>query len=136
MTGNLTVTLVGDSASPGNSMLYGTNSSGVRGWYSQPTGGSGGGTTTIAKFHVGDGNPPASDYAYFGTRDSGGLGVWQFAHGGVDTSVVFCDITPQGATFTTGIQIIIYWFSTTATGRHRSIMSMLTPSTQTPTEQL
>jgi hypothetical protein len=29
--------LVGDAASPGNSMLYGTNGSGTRGWYAQPT---------------------------------------------------------------------------------------------------
>lgn len=34
------VELVGDSASPGNSMLYGTNGSGTKGWYAQPAGGS------------------------------------------------------------------------------------------------
>jgi hypothetical protein len=33
--------LVGDSASPGNTMLYGTNGSGTKGWYAQPTGASG-----------------------------------------------------------------------------------------------
>jgi hypothetical protein len=33
------VNLVGDVASPGNSKLYGTNSSGVRGWYDIPTAG-------------------------------------------------------------------------------------------------
>lgn len=32
--------LSGDSASPGNTMLYGTNSSGTKGWYAQPSGGS------------------------------------------------------------------------------------------------
>lgn len=32
------LTLSGDAASPGNSMLYGTNSSGVKGWYAQPSG--------------------------------------------------------------------------------------------------
>jgi len=36
-----TVALSGDSSSPGNTMLYGTNGSGVKGWYSQPSGGSG-----------------------------------------------------------------------------------------------
>jgi hypothetical protein len=36
-----TVTLSGDSSSPGNSMLYGTNGSGIKGWYSQPSGGGG-----------------------------------------------------------------------------------------------
>ena len=30
--------LVGDAASPGNTKLYGTNGSGVKGWYDQPTG--------------------------------------------------------------------------------------------------
>jgi hypothetical protein len=34
------IELVGDSASPGNSMLYGTNGSGTKGWYAQPGGGS------------------------------------------------------------------------------------------------
>lgn len=34
------VNLVNDTASPGNSKLYGTNGSGVRGWYDQPTAGT------------------------------------------------------------------------------------------------
>lgn len=42
LSADLTLELVGDVASPGNTMLYGTNSSGVRGWYAQPS--SGGGT--------------------------------------------------------------------------------------------
>lgn len=33
--------LVGDAASPGNTKLYGTNGSGVKGWYDQPSGGAG-----------------------------------------------------------------------------------------------
>lgn len=43
--------LVGDSASPGNTMLYGTNGSGNKGWYAQPGGGSlsvTDGTNTVA----------------------------------------------------------------------------------------
>lgn len=32
------IKLSGDSASPGNSKLYGTDSSGAKGWYNQPTG--------------------------------------------------------------------------------------------------
>lgn len=36
--------LSGDSAAPGNTMLYGTNGSGTKGWYTQPSGGS----TTLA----------------------------------------------------------------------------------------
>jgi len=38
------VKLSGDLASPGNDMLYGTNASGVKGWYVQPGGGGGGGS--------------------------------------------------------------------------------------------
>src|SRR5690606_38042492 len=34
--------LVGDQASPGNSKLYGTDESGNKGWYDQPSGGGGG----------------------------------------------------------------------------------------------
>lgn len=41
ITGNGSATtplsLVGDATTPGNSMLYGTNGSGTRGWYAQPT---------------------------------------------------------------------------------------------------
>jgi hypothetical protein len=33
---NRTITLLNDSASPGNSKLYGTNGAGTKGWYSQP----------------------------------------------------------------------------------------------------
>lgn len=39
--------LDGDSATPGNTKLYGTNSSGVKGWYDQPSGGGGGGVETV-----------------------------------------------------------------------------------------
>lgn len=35
LTANRTFQFVNDSASPGNSMLYGTNGSGVKGWYTQ-----------------------------------------------------------------------------------------------------
>lgn len=46
------IKLDGDAASPGNSKLYGTNGSGVKGWYNQPTGGGGGGA-----------DPPEGSYA-------------------------------------------------------------------------
>jgi hypothetical protein len=41
------VKLSGDSASPGNSKLYGTDVSGVKGWYDQPSGGGGGNYQTL-----------------------------------------------------------------------------------------
>lgn len=43
--------LVGDEEAPGNTKLYGTDGSGNKGWYDQPSGGPGGGnsvTTTLA----------------------------------------------------------------------------------------
>lgn len=38
LTADLALTLVGDTASPGNSKYYGTNGSGVRGWYASSAG--------------------------------------------------------------------------------------------------
>lgn len=35
------ITLTNDAATPGNSMLYGTNGSGTKGWYNQPSSGAG-----------------------------------------------------------------------------------------------
>lgn len=46
LSADRTLQLSGDAASPGSSMLYGTNSSGVKGWYAQPGGGGGSGTVT------------------------------------------------------------------------------------------
>ncbi len=43
-TGVSPLQLVGDSAAPGNNMVYGTNGSGVKGWY---TAGGGGGSLTV-----------------------------------------------------------------------------------------
>lgn len=37
LSADRTLSLVGDSASPGNSMYYGTNSAGTRGWYPLPS---------------------------------------------------------------------------------------------------
>lgn len=45
---SLTLSLVGDTVTPGNSMLYGTNSSGVRGWYAQSGAGAGGTVTSVS----------------------------------------------------------------------------------------
>jgi hypothetical protein len=41
LTTDRTIQLVNDTSAPGNTMLYGTNSSGVKGWYTQPAGGGG-----------------------------------------------------------------------------------------------
>ena len=48
------VKLSGDAATPGNTKLYGTDESGVKGWYAQPSGG--GGTVTTNGTLDGDGS--------------------------------------------------------------------------------
>lgn len=48
------VKLSGDATTPGNSKLYGTDGSGVKGWYAQPSGG--GGTVTTNGTLDGDGS--------------------------------------------------------------------------------
>jgi hypothetical protein len=48
LTGTTTVNLVNDSASPGNTKLYGTNASGTKGWYDQPTSTGGGASSWTA----------------------------------------------------------------------------------------
>jgi hypothetical protein len=79
-------------------------------------GGGGSGTLTMATFKATDAFPVATNYAYFGTRLSGSLGVMQFLKtGNVDTSLIFAGVLPQGATLTTGLKIILFWASTTAT---------------------
>ncbi len=44
---NLSLDLVGDLQAPGSTMLYGTDASGVRGWYPQPAGGGGGAVSSV-----------------------------------------------------------------------------------------
>jgi hypothetical protein len=39
LSSNRTLALVGDTAAPGNNMVYGTNGTGVRGWYAAASGG-------------------------------------------------------------------------------------------------
>ena len=47
LSADRTLVLIGDSITPGNSMLYGTNASGVKGWYVQPSGGTSSSITGI-----------------------------------------------------------------------------------------
>jgi hypothetical protein len=48
-----TLSLVGDTASPGNSKIYGTNASGVRGWYDAPSGAAPGGSGSELQYRGG-----------------------------------------------------------------------------------
>lgn len=68
LSADRTLTLVGDSVSPGNNMLYGTNASGVKGWYVQPTGS--GGTSSVAWTDL-TGNITSSQFATALTDETG-----------------------------------------------------------------
>lgn len=46
------IRLVGDAASPGNDKLYGTNGSGTKGWYDQPSGGGGATYVVLGSDHT------------------------------------------------------------------------------------
>jgi len=71
--------LIGDLNSPGNNKLYGTNESGVRGWYNQPVGtGNGASTTQSNEFFAGYiSNPANKNYKI----------VVKVPHGGTITEV-------------------------------------------------
>ncbi len=85
---------------------------GTGNWSTPP----GGGTATIATFNAVSGMPPSSAYAYFATRDSGGLGVMQFTKtGNTDTSLVFPGVIPAGVTWATGLTATLFWASQTVT---------------------
>jgi hypothetical protein len=60
------IRLVGDSASPGNNKVYGTNGSGAKGWYDAGSGGSGtpGGSNTHVQFNDGGAFGGESDFIY------------------------------------------------------------------------
>lgn len=63
LSANRTLTLSGDSASPGNSKYYGTNLSGVKGYHSLPTGGGGtaGATVVTPEDYGAAGNGSSND---------------------------------------------------------------------------
>lgn len=70
------------------------------------------GSLTLARFTALDNQPPASAYAQFRTRNS--IAVLDF-DAATDESAVFVGTIPQGADFTTGIAVRIYWIATSAT---------------------
>lgn len=100
------VELVNDNATPGNSMLYGTDGSGVKGWYTQPTGG--GGTVDVQDSISGDGslgtplqlvNDSASpgNSKLYGTNGSGTKGWYTQPAAGLTSVSVTDSITGDGA---------------------------------------
>jgi hypothetical protein len=85
-------------------------SSGVK--WAAASGGSGGGTKTLARFSPLDNQPPSSNYATFDTRNS--IAVLDFDASTAE-SAVFVGIVPEAADFTTGIKVRIVWMATSAT---------------------
>lgn len=73
---------------------------------------SGGGTKTYAKFTALDGNPPASNYATFDTRNS--VPVLDFDDS-TEEAAVFSSIMPESASLGSGLTIRIHWAATSAT---------------------
>ncbi|UOF76762.1 hypothetical protein [Caudoviricetes sp.] len=65
--------LSGDSASPGNTKLYGTNGSGTKGWYDQPAGGSN--LPTFAYIRDASLNVPGSSTASVALFTANGVSV-------------------------------------------------------------
>jgi hypothetical protein len=52
LSADRTLSLVGDTASPGNNKVYGTDGSGVRGWKDDPSGGAGGEWVPLGVFEA------------------------------------------------------------------------------------
>jgi hypothetical protein len=107
---NRTLSLVNDTASPGNNKVYGTDGSGVRGWKDDPSGGGGGGTKTLARWGAIDGQPPATGFATLDTRNS--VLVLDFDDGAVE-SVIFVGVIPEAATYTL-LMVRLWWAATSA----------------------
>jgi collagen type VII alpha len=81
MTGNLTIALVGDSASPGNNAIYGTSGTGTRGWLS---------ITTL----------PVAWSSLTGTQPAPPSHAASHAHGGSDAvTVTYADLASIPSTF-------------------------------------
>ncbi len=80
------IQLVGDAASPGNNYLYGTNASGVKGWYVQPSGGGASlqlnwefknivtsGDPGTGNFRLNNANPALATELYLSEEDKDGV---------------------------------------------------------------
>lgn len=104
--------LSGDSGSPGNSMLYGTNASGVKGWYAQPAGGGGTGTKTYAKFTPLTAQPPASNFPAFAI--SADNRAYLAFNDTTAQATSWADVMPESASLASGLIVRIYWAAASA----------------------
>lgn len=98
--------LSGDATSPGNSMLYGTNGSGVKGWYAQPSGGGSTGSATVnfgssgsqaASVTVTDAGVTSSSAFFYSLRTFTGRDADELE---VSPVTVFTSAVSVGASFT------------------------------------
>lgn len=70
------------------------------------------GTKTLCRFTAADNQPPASNYATFATRNSIPLLEFDAA---TNQDAIFLGIVPEGASFSTGLKVRIFWTAATAT---------------------
>jgi hypothetical protein len=91
---------------------YVLTSNGTTATWAAPTGGSGGGTLTLARWTAADNQPPTANFATLDTRNS--ILVLDF-DASTDESAIFVGIIPEAADFTTGISVRIHWMATSAT---------------------
>jgi hypothetical protein len=80
--------------------------------WAAPSGGSGGGTKTLAVFTPMVSQPPATAFATLDTRNS--IAVLDFDDATVESST-FVGVIPEGADLTSGILVRIHWTATSAT---------------------
>lgn len=75
-------------------------------------GGGSGGTKTWKKFNPNEGNPPASNYAIWGTRNSTPFLAFNDT---TQWSTLFIDAVPESAVVSSGVTIRIFWISASGT---------------------
>ena len=104
--------LVGDAATPGNTMLYGTNASGTKGWYNLPSGGGGTGTKTYAKLTPLTAQPPAANFPGYGS--SANSRAYMGFNDTTAQSTSWVDVMPESAVLTSGLIVRIFWAAVSA----------------------
>lgn len=102
LSADRTLSLVNDSTTPGNNMLYGTGSSGTRGWVTRKY---------YKVFRPNDANPPASNYGVFGVRNTTPYVAFN------DTTLwttFFLDVVHDNISLASGLSVRIFFVPATA----------------------
>ncbi len=101
LSGNRTLSLVNDSATPGNNTVYGVNSAGVRGWKPDPSGTPGdiSGMPTVGTMTALRDADTALGAVYvrgYSTAGDGGEGVFQWNPSSTQTECMGLVVAPTG----------------------------------------